>query len=185
MLFDDADSLKNFINVLNLEKFSLLGFSAGSITSYVFASKYPENVEKLILISPSTFVSDNQIKYFNSIRDVNKWPSKLKKEAIEIYGIEYLKYLWENFVDLNQNIQAEITLDVIKPIIQKVKVETLILYGKKDPFIHPVNDIQTLEENIQNSKVIFYPHGRHKLQTQFPSEINENIKDFLEVKCKI
>lgn len=185
MLFDDAEVLKKFIDALNLKKFSLLGFSAGSTTAYVFASKYPENVEKLILISPATFVSDDQIKYFNSIRDINKWPSKMREEAVKLYGEKYLKYLWENYVDLNSSIQAEITLDVMKPIIQKVDAETLILYGKKDQFIHPINDIQTLEENITKCKVIYYPHGAHKLQTQFPDEINENIKDFLQAKSKI
>jgi pimeloyl-ACP methyl ester carboxylesterase len=185
MLFDDADFLKKLVDFLNIKKFSLLGFSAGAITSMIFASKYPENAEKLLLISPASFVSDDQLEYFSSIRDIEAWPKKMREEAEKEYGKEYLKYLWESFVDIGPKIQKEITLDVIIPILKKIKSETLVFYGEKDPFVLFETDIETCIKNVEGSKLISYPDGAHKLQSQMPSEINEKVKEFLVIGSKI
>ncbi|KAJ3214176.1 hypothetical protein HK099_006997, partial [Clydaea vesicula] len=47
------DSLENWRKTLNIKKFTLAGHSLGGYLSLSYCEKYPENVEKLILISPA------------------------------------------------------------------------------------------------------------------------------------
>lgn len=185
LLFNDAEVLKTFTDTFKLEKISFLGYSAGAVTGYIYASKYPKHVEKLMLISPASFLKDEQMKYFQSIRDVSSWPQKMREIPEREYGIEYLKYLWEGYVDLNLDLKKKFTKEFMTPIIKEIKAETLIIYGEKDSFIDRKNDIEYLLKNIKWSRLISYPKGTHKLQNQIPDEFNQTVAKFLGVKSKI
>ncbi|KAI5633359.1 alpha/beta hydrolase fold domain-containing protein [Phthorimaea operculella] len=51
---EDAEIIYKLMKTLKIPKYSLLGWCAGAITGIILAAKYPEAVEKLVLISPRT-----------------------------------------------------------------------------------------------------------------------------------
>lgn len=51
---------------LGFQRFSLLGWSDGGISSMILASKYQKSVEKLVIWGVNAFVLDDDIKSYES-----------------------------------------------------------------------------------------------------------------------
>ena len=180
----NADILNDFLEHLKIRKCSFLGYSAGGITSFFFAAKYPEKVEKLILTSTNPFLTQQQVKYFKSIRDISKWEQQTRENLIEQYGVEYLTSMWESYIDNLDNVAKKYTQEFMKPIFNKIEAETLILYGDKDPFT-PKNFMEFMTENIKRSKLVVYPGGRHNLHNHKVDDFNKKIAEFILTRSKI
>ena len=59
-----------------------------------------------------------------------------------------------------------------------LKNETLIIWGDQDKSYN-LEQIQTLEKNIENSKLIIFKNCAHNVHLEQPDQFNKTIKDFL------
>ena len=153
--------LKNVIEGLDLDKFTLLGHSMGGATALVFSEKYPEYLEGLIIedIGPGSSATssgadrikselNNTPRYFSSNADAKTFWLEARpgapKEAIE----QRLKYMmienedggmtWR--YDLEGISEARLDTDTSKipdlwPPVLNVKVPTLVLRGENSDFL--------------------------------------------------
>jgi len=88
-----ADDVNLFVESLNIPKFNLMGWSTGGAVAHTFAGKYPDRLEKLILLSAVTF---NGIPFY---RDKIGKPTErcdslqdlMENNAMTFYSIEALK----------------------------------------------------------------------------------------------
>ena len=62
--------------------------------------------------------------------------------------------------------------------LKDIKNETLILWGDKDKSYN-FEQVQTLENNIENSKLIIFKNCAHNVHLERPDQFNKTIKDFL------
>lgn len=51
---------------LDINKFSLLGWSDGGISSMILAAKYPEHIEKLVIWGANSYVLPEEVKSYES-----------------------------------------------------------------------------------------------------------------------
>jgi len=62
--------------------------------------------------------------------------------------------------------------------LKDIKNETLIIWGDQDKSYN-LEQIQTLEHNIENSKLIIFKNCAHNVHLEQPDQFNKTIKDFL------
>lgn len=136
---------------MNIDKYSLLGWSDGGITALILASKVVDQVDKLIVWGSNAYVTEKDIELYERIRDVHKWSPRMRQPFIELYGEKYFSETWSAWVDSFQRILKENNGDICREALPKIIAPTLILHGAQDPLVpleHPVY----LHKNIKYGK---------------------------------
>lgn len=88
-------------NIQNLEvdRYSLLGWSDGGITALIMAARHPEQIQKLVVWGANSYVTDGELDVYEKIRDVSKWRESMLKKYLEVYSKEYLQRHFSEWVD--------------------------------------------------------------------------------------
>ena len=107
-------------------------------------------------IAKTWFVQGEDAKYFDICIEAGRQTSM---ETVDNAFIEFKNW---NGVDTLKNI----------------KNETLIVWGDQDKSYN-LEQIQTLENNIENSKLIIFKNCAHNVHLEQPEPFNKTIKDFL------
>lgn len=174
----DAETVKELMDVLNVSKFNVLGWSDGGITAMILSGKYPDLVEKLIVFGSNAYIVADELKIYAGIRDISKWSPKMRQPLEKLYGAEYFKAKWENWVDTFGVIFKEKNGDLCKSFLKCIKAETLILHGEKDLMLAKEH-VPYLLENISGSKLISWPDGKHNIHLRYADEFNKKVSEFL------
>ena len=69
---EDVDAVRRYIGV---DKVRLLGYSWGALLSMLYATKYPQHVEKLILLSPAPATAEVRQSYQRRMTEAMQRPS--------------------------------------------------------------------------------------------------------------
>lgn len=102
-------------------------------------------------------------------------PHKVEKKDIEIYiqGVAYINKM-VFFTLFSEMIKADYTY-----LLEKIKIPTLIIAGKKDP-LTPVEKQKKLNKNIKNSTLFIFEEGSHCTQLDFPEELSNILQTFIK-----
>ncbi len=168
------------------DKVILLGHSFGGQIATVFASKYPEMIDKLILTAPAVFRPKKTFRrfIFNIGAKLGKlifkmpWIEKGSLWAEEIYH----KVIGAQDYHDTSGIKREIFKNIIRQdqaeAAGKISAPTLIIWGTLDGYL-PVSDAYKLNKLIPNSKLEIIKNGRHGLHLQQPKQLLSLIQNFL------
>lgn len=160
-----ADDLKNLLCSLGIEKAHILGFSDGGNIAAVFALKYPEYVESLILNS------------------ANFSPAGLKKSFLIKAKADYLKYcLLSHLKKKVQKRRELLHLMVKQPDIKpeqlkSIKCPTLVIAGTRD--LIKENHTRLIADSIPGARLVFI-EGGHDIAQTASVEFNKTVERFLE-----
>lgn len=204
-----ADQLKSFLDSLNLDKVSLAGHSMGGQISTVFALKYPEYVDQLILIAPAgveTFSEGEKDWLRNALSakailftplhaiesnlgsNFYKMPEDAFFMAIDRYAITGCG---EDFYWYCNIIPKCVNGMVDEPVVRdfkKLSMKTLVVFGEADQlipnrFLHggPTRKIaEKAAQLIPNSQAEVIPKAGHFVMFEKSEEVNNLIVDFLK-----
>lgn len=101
------------------------------------------------------------------------------REPLEkLYGAEYFKTTWENWVDTFKKIYHENEGDLCLKFLDKIKADTLILHGEKDPMLAKVH-VPFLMEKLKHAKLITWPDGKHNIHLRYAEDFNKKVAEFL------
>ncbi len=155
---DYADTIKEFIEKLNIKNPSLLGHSVGGRIGIKLASLYPNLLDKLILedaagIRPKRDIPKFIIYFFAKvfkylIPNIFNLKEKIRVKFYKGLESDYLTAgeLKDTFTNV---LNEDLTYD-----LPKIKTETLLIWGEKDP---------TLEASLKNGKKMYQLIERSKL----------------------
>jgi valacyclovir hydrolase len=175
---EDADTAYNFMNELGINKFSLLGWSDGGISSMIISAKYPDAVDKLVIWGANAYILPEEIKSYEALRDISKWSDKMKAPLIKLYTEEGLQKMWSNWCDAVNEMYEKNNGNVCKEVLDKIKCPTLILHGDQDPMVASVHPSH-LVSSISGSKLHRFPEGKHNIHLRFAKEFNDVVSEFL------
>ena len=160
-----AEDLKELLDLLGLKKICLLGFSDGANIAMLFALRYQEYLDKLILdggnLSPSGVKLAVQI------------PIVMGYGLVSVIGL----------VDKKARAKKELLgLMVKEPHIRpeelkKIKVPTLVMAGTKDMIRE--SHTKMICESIPGS-VLRILEGSHFIAAEQPEAFNQAVEEFLE-----
>jgi pimeloyl-ACP methyl ester carboxylesterase len=192
--YSDYDDLKAVIDKKNLTKIILVGCSYGGSVALDFALKYPENVSRLILISPAVNGYNYPLRLtFESIRNFRN---------VQKYGIEKSAELfiknkyWNYFVpEENKEIFKNIFIEnkkfyngnyskkyFLKPVaikrLSEINTDVLLIIGDKDSNFNK-NVSKKLKEQIKNIKFCEIKGCGHLPNIEKNEEVNKIIEEYL------
>ncbi|XP_058790154.1 valacyclovir hydrolase-like [Phymastichus coffea] len=174
----DATWACNFMKTLGFDKFSLIGWSDGGITSLILAATYPENVRKIIVTATHTYITPQEMALYEISKDLSTWSERVRRSLITIYGEKYLQDTLSSWIDARRFIVENNNGDICKGDLSKIKSQTLIVHGKKDIII-PIEHPHYIKANIKNSKLKIFNDGRHNAHLKYADEFNALANNFL------
>ncbi len=196
-----VQDLKELINFLDIEKFTLVGWSMASFIIARYYFKYPEDVKKLIFIGGTPkFLSENDYFYGQPVIMAKRLEQNLKRdyknhirefcgklfisgERIDDSNLSEFESLMfnEDFPpssDVVLQTLNSLLKDDIRDNLKNIKVPTLIIHGSIDK-ICPVGAGRYMAKKIPDSKLIILEGVGHAPFLTQPERVNREIKDFL------
>ena len=206
-----TEIIKEFTEKLNLNKFTLVGHSMGGQASIKFASKYPQKLDKLILIAPAGIekFTDFEGNAMNMVMNPKVIMATTEEQIEKNYQLNFYKTPKEakQMIQDRKNIVKAIDFedhaiaiqksvkgmleDKVIDDLAKIKTRTLVLFAQNDllipnRYLHPLLKIEdlakTAQESIKDSKLVMVHEAGHFLQFEKPAEVNAAIKDFMSAK---
>ena len=188
-----VQDLHTYIQHHKLDSVYLIGHSMGGKTAMLFATQYPNLVDKLIIvdISPKAYAPHHNaiLAGLNSIDFSIQNSRKLVDEQLSKYipEIGVRQFLMKNVywkekgvLDFRFNLKSltENNPEVGKPLPQNTVYhkETLFLKGEKSGYILEEEQM-IIDNHFPNNKVVEIAKAGHWLHA-------ENPKDFYEAVCK-
>lgn len=189
-----TSDLKNLIDELEIERVSVIGLSNGGMIAQHFALRYPEMLDKLVLVDTCCYVDSllslmidiwiratrlggNEFRYDVTI------PFVFSNDFIAENSENILK-MKENSVRMNDpdaiiNLARACKEHDLSRSINNINVPTLILVGEQDILIPPRHS-EYLYHNIKNSKLTRIEGCGHIPSIEKPGIFNKTVIGFLK-----
>jgi pimeloyl-ACP methyl ester carboxylesterase len=190
--------LKRFFNILGLKKAHLVGSSLGGWLAWEFTYRYPQRINKLVLVDSAGFLDKENMPL----------PFKLAQSPLAGRVLKYIvrKSILEQFVkqvyyDISKintklvdryfdlftregNSQALVDL-VNAPFqentdfLSQIEHPTLIMWGREDAWIGAIN-AYLFDKMLPNSELIIYEEVGHLPMEEIPVRSGEDLMAFLK-----
>lgn len=189
-----VDFFDKFLSELKIEKASLVGNSLGGWVAASYALKYPNKVEKVVLVDAAGFAppKDFDLRVLQglnpSTRDQVRATFKLVfyNQALITDSVVDAAITQRVLTGDGNTIQA-ITESVIRGEdfldnqLQNLKKPTLIIWGKQDGLI-TVDNGERFNREIAGSQIIVFDKCGHVPQIEKALDFNQAVLKFLEAK---
>ncbi|XP_048655678.1 valacyclovir hydrolase isoform X3 [Marmota marmota marmota] len=147
----DAKDAVDLMKTLKFKKISLLGWSDGGITALFAAAKYPSYINKMVIWGANAYVTEEDERIYQGIRDVSKWSEKARKPLEALYGYDYLAKTCEKWVDGIGQFKHLPDGNICRHLLPLVQCPTLIVHGEKDPLV-PRFHADFIHEQVKGSR---------------------------------
>lgn len=206
MSFDEmADDIKQYADENGIEKFIFVGHSLGGKTAMQFALKYPQMLEKLVVvdISPcriNSLVEHNPIinnllnqvmaiknlplSYFHSLSEfangISTFDDDTKRAIIGNIKYDGKAFSWRLDIDAIFNNFDKLTggFDVDDFIEKKIEVPTLFIKALDSEFL-PSSDYKAAKYIFPNSEIVEIANCTHRIHFENASKLAEILNLFL------
>ncbi|XP_053321962.1 valacyclovir hydrolase isoform X2 [Spea bombifrons] len=174
----DAKDAVDLMQALNFKKFSLLGWSDGGITALIAAATYPSLINKLVIWGANAYVSEEDLRLYDAVKDVSNWSDKMRKPMEDLYGEEYFVKTFKAWVDSMSNFASRPGGNICQHLLPFIECPTLIIHGLKDAMV-PLFHAHFLHQQIKDSRLHIMPDGKHNLHLRYAEEFNRLVEEFL------
>ena len=190
-----AKDVLSIIDLLGIEKSTIIGLSYGSLVAQHFSTLFPDRIDKMVLLS--TFA--HKTPYYEAIE--LSWKNALKIGGYSlmldvmlpyvlsdvyfsnpVIPIEFFKSSKKDVVDANsltKLMQATADRKDYRESLKKVLCPTLVIHGRLDG-LFPVNLGQEVANQIKNSKFTIIENAGHTLNIEKVNKVSSTILDFLD-----
>ncbi|WP_306252508.1 alpha/beta fold hydrolase [Parvularcula sp. IMCC14364] len=188
--------LGQLLEALELEQPVIAGNSLGGLAAWRFAATAPESLAALILVSPGAYPQNGVTEEPAEVPDAMKAylllapPEGVKMSADLIYA-DGNKITPERLTVLRDMMRREgngpamiesveeFVLPDPEPLLSKITVPTLILWGEEDLLIPPADGVR-MQKTIADARLITYPGVGHSAQEEAPAQTVADVRLFLE-----
>ena len=187
--------LMNYLDVRGLDKVSLLGHSMGGKTAMMFAAKFPERVEKLVVvdIAPKYYAPHHQeiLAGLNAVENAKvqsrKEADKLLSQHFSELGIR--QFLLKNlYWRTKEDLAFKFNLDVLSKEIQNVgeaifdtavfTEPTLFIDGETSNYILE-EDVELIERHFPDAEIVEIANAGHWVHAENPQDFFDEVSRFL------
>lgn len=190
-----AEDLAQFLVQNNLEKIILIGHSMGGKTAMAFAQKYPQKIEKLIIvdISPRYYPPHHQ-RELDALHSLDLSTLQNRQEADEIMAktipeLGIRQFLLKNLYRTEDGIfKWRMNLPVLTAQINRIgeeslknstiSIPTLFLRGENSDYISE-NDIKLIQTIFTNAQTKTISNAGHWIQAEQPKAFQDVVFNFL------
>lgn len=195
-----ADVLDELRAHLTLDPFVLVTHDLGSSVGIDYMRQYATYVQKLIILSPPVYPDFKEPALVKLVRVpyLGELLVRVARDLLLSMGIKRGLVHKEQFTALQSALQqafagtagrAALLRNVrwgrpslffrdYPDIIKSIRVPTLIIQGKQDPYI-PHAQVLRLHHNIPNSRLRFIENGGHFLPLDTPRQVAQAVNQFI------
>lgn len=188
-----ADDLKEFIDDHNITNFILMGHSMGGKTAMTFVQKYPDLVDKLIVVDMGVKsypihhdgiiqgLQSIELNQVNSRSEADEQLSKsIKNQAIRNFLLKNL--YWKEKKQLAWRINIDVLAEKLPEIVAALPNEenltpVLFMRGGQSDYIEE-NDIPKIKEIFPISTFHTIEKAGHWIHAEAPTEFIEKVIGF-------
>ena len=206
MSFEEmADDIKQYADENGIEKFSLVGHSLGGKTAMNFALRYPQMLEKLVVVDISPCRGSSLVEYnslvtsllnqvmalknlpladFHSLADfangISTFDDDTKRAIIGNINFDGKTFSWHLDIDAIFNNFDKLTggFDVDDFIDKKIEVPTLFIRALDSEFL-PSADYKATKYIFPNSQIVEIADCTHRIHLEKPAVLAAEIEKFL------
>ncbi len=185
--FKYADIVKKYMDNMGIEKVTLIGHSFGGKLSIILGSKYPEIVDKIVLVNSAGLKPRRGLKYY-----------------IKVYSFKTLRFFYKNFFFWLKNeekmekfyskfgstdykdasgVMRKILVIVVNEnlldLLGKIKAPTLLIWGDKDQAT-PLYMGKIMEKQIPDSGLVIFEGAGHFSYLDDYQRFSVILKNFLQ-----
>lgn len=203
-----AEQVKRLADHLGIKKFVYAGHSMGGQIGLIFAMKYPQMLEKLVLAAPAGVEEFERgegdwLRSVITIKGVKTTPEEgIRRNLANNFYTWDSKWEWmveervrmakaSDFEDFCYTVTRCVNAMLDEPTFNKlksIKVPTMIVYGKYDglipnPYLNPgfTADVFTWgASQIPDCKLVEIDECGHMLQIEKPEAFVNAVKDFVK-----
>ena len=194
--FDEmAKDILNYAEFHNIKKFSLLGHSMGGNVSMLFAQKYSELIEKLIVVDiiPKHYKPQHK-KILDSLKTIDFDISKSRKE-VQTHMLNYvqdekiIQFLLKNLYWVENNkLGLRLNIDILSKFQDKLSLKldsninynkpVLFLYGESSQYVDK-SDLPLIKSYFPNIQIVRVPSSGHWVHADNPKFFLDKTINFL------
>ncbi len=191
-----CNALFEFMDLMDLKKVHLAGHSWGGGWAIAFADRYPNRVDKIILIDSSGLHRYEQLTW-----ELMKYPF-LEKFLLQFFsektiqkGLEasfynkrlvdrkmvkniYIPFSNKEILNAQLSYSRNINWKKIKDALPRIRSKALIIWGKNDRYISVKHGIR-MEKLIPDSRLEIIDYCGHSAHEEHPEYVNRLIADFI------
>lgn len=186
-----VDFLDAFLTQLKIEKATVAGISLGGWIAAHYTITYPKRVEKLVLVDAAGFAppKDFDPKFFQNLFPTTRaqvkqslslilYNTALINDAI-VDGLLAQRFLAGDGYTIQQIIESvKRNEDYVDGKARQIKQPTLIIWGKQDKLILPVNG-ERYKRLIAGSQLVIIDQAGHAPNLEKAAEFNAALLKFL------
>lgn len=183
-LYDMAEDVHQLLKVLGITRYHVLGQSMGGMITQIMAARYPEQVQKIGLLSTSNNRPLSRPPTLKSIRAFTQTPpDKANIDDITTHFVKSFKTVASpRFFDeahaharvkplferrfypkgTRRQLLAILATGSLVRINRQIEQPTLIVHGKQDRLI-PVSHAKTLSKHIRQARLVVFDELGHDL----------------------
>lgn len=159
-----ANIIYKFLSKLNIERLSIIGHSLGGKIALLIAYKYPELIEKLVLIDSSGIRRKRDILWYFNVYIFKFFKLIYKNILKNENALNELKNRFGSDDYKNANNMRDILVKIVNEdfthILEKIKIPVFLYWGEKDKDT-PLWMAKIMKKKIKDSGLFIVKNGGH------------------------
>jgi pimeloyl-ACP methyl ester carboxylesterase len=168
-----ADALAGFLDLVGVERAVLLGNSMGCLVSIEFAHKYPQRIERAILVSPAGGPHNQPLA-----RGLPQLALDGMRESPRLFAIAVPDYLRFGVLNAFRLFHAMSRYPTVDEFV-RLTLPILIVVGVRDPLVSKERMKLALELR-PNIRLVFYDGAAHAINYSHPVALASIVHAYLE-----
>jgi non-heme chloroperoxidase len=187
---DFAADVDAFMAALCIERATLVGHSMGSFVAQTVAIRYPQRVEKLVLIGSATTAANEVIvglnDYVQTLTDPVDSTFVYEFQASTVFQPVPQTFL-DSAVSESRKVPADVWKGALAGLIatenadrlHEIQAPTLIVWGDRDG-IFPRGEQDALAALIPKATLVVYPETGHAPHWERPKDFTQDLEKFVK-----
>lgn len=167
-----ADALAAWMKANELEHAIMLGNSLGAQIIVDFAMRYPEHVERAVLVAPTI---DPRARQF--MRQLLRLMIDVLREPFSLYPIAAGDYLRAGLARGARTLKHAL-VDKIEDKLPLMHAPTLVVRGGRDPIV-PQQWVEDATALLPSARLVVIPRAAHAVNYNSPVELAREVLRFL------
>lgn len=179
--------IESLVSELGLKKVSLLGHSFGGRVGILYASRHPEDVEKLILVDAAGIKPRRSLRYYWKVYTFKA----MKRMMYLLYGREEAERRldkrraragssdYAQASPMMRRILSRVVNEDLTDRLHLISAPTLLIWGEKDTAT-PLSDAKTMERLIPDAGLVAFPGCGHYSFLDNPVQFAAVLLSFLK-----
>lgn len=176
-LHSAADELVRWMQQIGLRRAHVVGHSMGGFVAIDLAARYPEFVNRLVLVSAAVNVADTKTQL-----NLRQFKPNMCQFKSRLRGLNTLPLLLGDLGRCSPRTMLAATQALMRTKVQerlqRIKAPTMVLWGDQDAMV-PIEQGYALAQHLPCEELVMIENAGHHPMWDQPESFNKELIDFL------